>query len=199
MIADRHGHCLHLHERDCSLQRRYQKVIEDCPAPGLSPALRERLDDAAVRARLEALVAQALQLDTGRVGVVSDITLAYLDCFAPGAGYLVYAGTGSIAVGIEPDGHMHRAGGRGGLLDDGGSGYWIAREALQHIWRGEDEAPGCWSHSALARRVFDQIGGSSWAQTRAFVYQGSRGEVGELACGGVRPRCAERAWLLPGR
>ncbi len=138
-------------------------------------------DDAVVRTRLEALVAAALSLDAGRVCVVSDIALAYLDCFAPGAGYLVYAGTGSIAVGIEPDGHMHRAGGRGGLLDDGGSGYWIAREALQHIWRGEDEAPGCWSHSALARRVFDQIGGSSWAQTRAFVYQGSRGEVGELA------------------
>lgn len=138
-------------------------------------------DDSAVRARLEALVAQALQLDAGRVRVVSDITLAYLDCFAPGAGYLVYAGTGSIAVGIEPGGRVCRAGGRGGLLDDGGSGYWMAREALQHIWRCEDEAPGSWSHSALARRVFERIGGSSWAQTRAFVYQGSRGAVGELA------------------
>lgn len=138
-------------------------------------------EDAGLRLRLEALVARALQVDAGSVRVVSDITLAYLDCFAPGEGYLVYAGTGSIAVGIDPDGQQHRVGGRGGLLDDGGSGYWIAREALQHIWRAEDEAPGSWPQSALATAVFAQIGGSSWAHTRAFVYQGSRGQVGELA------------------
>lgn len=138
-------------------------------------------DDAAQRQRLEALVAQALQLPGGTVAVVSDITLAYLDCFAPGEGYLVYAGTGSIAVGMDRDGRLHRAGGRGGLLDDGGSGYWIAREALQHVWRAEDEAPGCWCDSVLARTMFAQIGGSTWPQTRDFVYQGSRGQVGELA------------------
>lgn len=138
-------------------------------------------DDANLRSRLEALVAQVLTIPMQRVHVVSDITLAYLDCFAPGEGYLVYAGTGSIAVGMDPDGQLHRVGGRGSLLDDGGSGYWIAREALQHIWRAEDEAPGCWAQSALARAVFAQIGGQTWTQTREFVYQGSRGQVGELA------------------
>jgi 3-methylcrotonyl-CoA carboxylase alpha subunit len=48
IIADRHGHCLQLLERDCSLQRRHQKVIEEAPAPGISAALRARLHGAAV-------------------------------------------------------------------------------------------------------------------------------------------------------
>ena len=50
VIADTHGGCIHLFERDCSLQRRYQKVIEECPAPGLTPDLRARLHAAAVKA-----------------------------------------------------------------------------------------------------------------------------------------------------
>ena len=164
-----------------------QPLALDLQAAGHSPALRTVAgfsgysEDASVRRRLEDLVAQALGQAAEQVRVVSDITLSFLDCFAPGAGCLVYAGTGSIALCIEPDGTVHRAGGRGGLLDDGGSGYWIAREALRHVWRAEDEHPGSWNDSVLAQHLFAQIGGSSWSQTRDFVYQGSRGQVGTLA------------------
>jgi pyruvate carboxylase len=49
ILGDRHGHLVHLFERDCSIQRRHQKVIEIAPAPNLDPAIRQELCDSAVR------------------------------------------------------------------------------------------------------------------------------------------------------
>ncbi len=50
IFGDRHGHYAHLFERECSIQRRYQKIIEETPSPALTPALRSAMGDAAVRA-----------------------------------------------------------------------------------------------------------------------------------------------------
>ncbi len=50
IFGDKHGNIVHLFERDCSIQRRYQKIIEESPSPALTPELRARMADAAVNA-----------------------------------------------------------------------------------------------------------------------------------------------------
>ena len=50
IIADNHGNVVHLGERDCSIQRRQQKLLEESPSPSLNPKLRERMGAAAVKA-----------------------------------------------------------------------------------------------------------------------------------------------------
>lgn len=133
------------------------------------------------KAALLALLREQLRLRPGHTTLTHDMDIAYRAAFAPGAGYLVYAGTGSISAFVDAQGQTHRAGGRGPALGDEGGGYWVAREALSWVWRQEDRRPGAWKQSPMARRLLDAVGGSDWNFTRAFVYSGDRGEIGKLA------------------
>ena len=130
---------------------------------------------------LAAMLADALRAPPDRVQCHSDMDIAFRAAHEPGGGYLVYAGTGSIASYIDDQGVWHRAGGRGAVLGDEGGGYWIAKEALASVWRQEDECPGQWEQSTMARCLFATIGATDWAGTRDFIYGRDRGEVGRLA------------------
>ena len=85
VFGDTQGHCVYLMERDCSVQRRHQKVLEEAPAPGLSQALRQQMGEAAVAAAravnyvgagtVEFIVEQRDNTSTGQV----DMTFFFME------------------------------------------------------------------------------------------------------------------------
>ncbi len=129
------------------------------------------------------ILAAALHLPPDRVVVHDDLWLLCRALFPPGCGIVVYAGTGSVAGHLRADGTLLRAGGRGMLIDDGGSAFWIGREALRHVWRARDANPA--ASGALAEALAAAIGAPDWEATRRHVYAaeigGARDAVAQLA------------------
>lgn len=87
------------------------------------------------RALLRALEGAKLAED---VQVVPDALIALEDAFGEGAGILLVAGTGSVAFGRGPTGHVVRCGGWGPVIGDEGSGAWIGRRALSVVTAAHD-------------------------------------------------------------
>jgi N-acetylglucosamine kinase-like BadF-type ATPase len=127
------------------------------------------------------VLATALRVPIERVFVAEDMWITYLSHFHLGEGILVYSGTGSIGYYLSPDKQAVQVGGRGNLIDDGGSGFWIAREAIKAVLRAEEDAPGSGWARPLGKALAKAIGGTSWNEIRAFVYGGDRGKIGILA------------------
>lgn len=125
------------------------------------------------------LIATTFGLPARAVIVQSDLRLTYLAYLAPGAGILLYAGTGSIAYHLGIDGGAVRAGGYGYLLGDEGGALWVAREALRALLRQRDE--GSDLRSVLARSIEAALGDLRWATLREFAYGQERGGIAELA------------------
>ena len=137
---------------------------------------------------LRTVLAEAFGVVPGRVRIRDDLWIAHRARFAPGTGILVYCGTGSAAVHVHSDGEMARAGGHGYLIDDAGSGYAIARNAVRAVLVAEDVAPGSGWDMPLGRALARAIGGTAWNDVRAYVYGGTRGSMAALA-----PAVAEAA------
>jgi len=120
-------------------------------------------------------------LPQARLLLVSDVLMSYFCVFEPGEGYLAYAGTGSMSAFVDAQFVLHRAGGRGFVIDDAGSGFWMAKEALRRIWQARDTYPDAHLHSPLADALYNAMGGSDWGHTRDYIYTRQRGDIGRLA------------------
>jgi glucosamine kinase len=129
----------------------------------------------------KAIVGQAFNIEPAAIIAIDDMELAFRAAFAPGEGHLIAAGTGSVGLHVAADGKLVRVGGRGLLIDDGGSGTWIALTALDRLYRRIDETGGPADAHVLAAELFETIGGDDWDTTRAFIYGSERGRIGTLA------------------
>lgn len=130
--------------------------------------------------QMSVYIQQTLGLPVQRVRVLNDMDLAYRAYFAPGAGIVVYAGTGSVAYSIAQEGTVYRAGGHGFLIGDEGAGFWIGKTALRQLLRWSDAGLDTASYP-LAQHLYVALGGRDWPRIRAYVYGGGRQAVAALA------------------
>ncbi len=90
--------------------------------------------------KIRAIVAELdPALSSARIQVVGDTVIALEAAFGAGPGVIVIAGTGSIALGRDAEGHTARAGGWGFAVSDEGSGQWIGRQAVAAVLRARDQ------------------------------------------------------------
>lgn len=135
----------------------------------------------AVFDQMTQMLAESFGVISGDCIIVDDMMLTYAGLFAPGEGHLISAGTGSIGLHIRADGSRLRVGGRGILIDDAGSGSWIALRALDQLYRCLDSTGTFDDMALLAQEIFATIGSDDWNDVRSYIYGQDRGVIGALA------------------
>lgn len=130
---------------------------------------------------VEEQVGRIFGLALDRFAYSNDTTLAWHAAFPQGRGHLVSAGTGSVGMSFDAEGRRVIVGGRGILVDDAGSGVWIALRALDLLFRRIDEHGRPQGAEILASALFDAMGGGDHDALRSFVYGRDRGRIGTLA------------------
>ncbi|MFW8627212.1 N-acetylglucosamine kinase [Deinococcus sp. ME38] len=138
-------------------------------------------------AQVAAALAGTLRMDAAHLSLEGDLDLAYRSHLSPGAGVLLYAGTGSVAYHVGRAGEVVRAGGRGYRIGDDGAGFSLGRAALRVLTAAIDR--GQEPDSPLAREVRAVTGGTDWDTLRSFTY----GDPGASAVARLAPAVSRAA------
>ena len=112
------------------------------------------------------------------IEVVLDIVLGFRSHFSFGEGIFLYAGTGSIAIHLDQNGNMYRAGGWGYLLGDEGGGYWIGIQAIRQLLTKIDTGE---KFDEFDNEIVEILGGGSWDAIKTFVYSQDRSAIAAVA------------------
>jgi len=124
-----------------------------------------------------------------RVLVVNDALIALVAGARDAPGIVIIAGTGSIAYGRNAAGDAARAGGRGHMIGDEGSGYWIGREALAAVMRASD---GRGPATGLTREILTHFNVDDESRLPRIVYDREMPRMRVAALGPIVQRVAER-------
>lgn len=112
--------------------------------------------------------------------LVTDIELGYRAHLDLGEGIFLYAGTGSIALHIDKNKEIIRAGGWGYLLGDEGGGYWIGREAIRRVlFQIENQSPI--DPNSFEAQILTFIDCRNWKDIKSFVYSHERSKMASIA------------------